>query len=88
LQPNSFSIQFTKLYDKKKYRAQVRVVTRTDKIIKVTVSAGTKELYLKKFLFRKKHKWVKVGSNFDMFDTRKPNLQMLDDIIKAVDEKI
>ncbi len=85
---NLFFIEFTKLYERKQYRAQVQVITRTDKIIVVSVTAGEKELRLKKILFRKKNQWVKVSANFDMYDTRKPNQQLLEDIIKAVDEKL
>lgn len=83
-----FSISFKKLHDRKSYRARVRVVSRTDKIIMVTVSAGTKELYLKKYLFRKNNQWIRVGSNFDMYDTGKANQQLLNDIIKAIEENL
>jgi hypothetical protein len=82
----SFIISFRKLYDSKQYHANVEVVAETKHVYRIKVTAGTKELLLVKYKFRKQNAWKVINTNFQMLDTGKVNTQLMSDIIEAVNE--
>ncbi len=83
----SFEIRFKRSYDRRYYRARVEISSRSENIIRFLIRAGTKEMQMEKWLFRKSNQW-KIGKmNFEMKGDTKVNARMVMDIQNAIDEE-
>lgn len=59
-----FEIRFSKMNDKRRYRATVEVTSHNAHVLAVKVKAGSKEIDMEKYLFRKGNQWKMIRFNF------------------------
>lgn len=85
MKEESFEIFFRKMHVNKNYRAHVHISSHSDNILRLTVTAGAKELLLEKYLFRKTNKWKIKGANFDITGANTKDSAML---IMAIQDAI
>ena len=81
----SFEIRFKRDYDRTIYRARVEITDRSEKIIRVTVKAGGKEIQMEKWLFRKTNQWKIKRMSFEMKGNTKANARLIMDIQNEID---
>jgi hypothetical protein len=81
----SFDIYFSVLKDNRRYHAKVEITSRSENIIRFTIRAGTKEMKMEKYLFRKTSQWKLGTFNFIMGKNIKSNAMLIFDIQNAID---
>ena len=83
-----FEIYFKKIGDRRTFRATVQVVSESSNILRLKVKAGTKEMEMEKYLFRKGNQWKTNHFNFRIEGSSKVNEQLMKSIQEAIDKKI
>ncbi|MBN8687676.1 MAG: hypothetical protein J0M10_11670 [Chitinophagales bacterium] len=81
----TFDIFFSRERDARRYRAHVAVLYRTENIIRYRVSAGTKEIEMEKYLYRKTNQWKVDQLNFVRQGHTRTYEKMISDIQAAID---
>jgi len=81
----SFEIRFKRDFDRNNYRATVEITDRSEKIIRVIVKAGGKEIQMEKWLFRKTNQWKIKRMSFEMKGNTKANARLIMDIQNEID---
>ena len=85
----SFIIHFRKWYDIKTYRATVEITYHTDNLIRFTIKAGEKELYMEKLLFRKTNQWKIKSASFNLSGKNtKDSATLIINIQNAIDRQL
>jgi hypothetical protein len=80
-----FEIRFKRDFDRTIYRARVEITDRTDKIIRLTLKAGGKEIQMEKWLFRKTNQWKIKRMSFEMRGNTRANAKLIMDIQNEID---
>jgi CHAT domain-containing protein len=83
-----FTIYFSRERDPRRYRARVKVLFRTENVIRYSVRAGEKEIEMEKFLYRKSNQWKVEQMNFIRLGHTKTYEKMISDIQAAIDEEM
>jgi len=83
-----FFIFFTREQDHRRYRAKVKVLFRTENVIRYSIRAGEKEMEMEKFLYRKANKWKVEQMNFIRQGHTRTYEKMIRDIQLAIDEEM
>lgn len=83
-----FFIFFTRERDPRRYRAKVKVLFRTDNVIRYSIRAGEKEMEMEKFLYRKTNQWKVEQMNFIRQGHTRTYEKMISDIQSAIDEEM
>jgi hypothetical protein len=83
-----FTIYFRRERDPRQYRAQVKVVYRTENVVKYSIRAGEKEIEMEKYLYRKSNQWKVEQMNFIRLGHTRIYEKMISDIQAAIDEEM
>lgn len=81
-----FYITFKRPPKPQLYRAKVEILQQTDERIRLVVKAGSKELYMDKYPFKKSSPWQIVTTNFTFGDDTQGDAMLVWEIQKAIDE--
>jgi hypothetical protein len=84
----SFEIRFKRDFDRNNYRATVEITNRSENIIRVLVKAGSKEIQMEKWLFRKTNQWKIKRMSFEMKGNSQANAKLIMDIQNAIDREL
>jgi hypothetical protein len=83
-----FTIKFKRAGNPRLYQATVTILHHGESLLKVVVKAGGKELYMDKYLSRKKFQWKLVSANFEFGDDTKGDAELILTLQKTIDESL
>lgn len=83
-----FVIYFNREGDPRRYRAQVKVLFRTENVIRYSVRAGEKEIEMEKFLYRKTNQWKVEQMNFIRQGHTRTYEKMISDIQASIEQEM
>lgn len=81
----TFTVYFNRDHDPVHYRARVTVLYRTENVIRYRVAAGTKEIEMEKYLYRKSNQWKVDQLNFVRQGHTRTYEKIISDIQAAID---
>jgi hypothetical protein len=83
-----FTIKFKRAGNPRLYQATVTILYHGESLLKVVVKAGGKELYMDKYLSRKKFQWKLVSANFEFGDDARRNAELILHFQNLIDEAL
>ncbi|HPH32418.1 MAG TPA: hypothetical protein PLU11_03400 [Chitinophagaceae bacterium] len=83
-----FFIYFSREHDSRRYRAKVKVLYRTENVIRFSIRAGEKAMEMEKFLYRKTNRWKVEQMNFIRLGHTRVYEKMISGIQVAIDEEM
>jgi hypothetical protein len=83
-----FTIKFKRAGNPRLYQATVTILHHGESLLKVVVKAGGKELYMDKYLNRKKFQWKLISANFEFGDDTKGDAELILHLQNSIDEAL